>query len=46
MSIRAATTAYFEQYVGLAGGHAESVVIPGADHMLGVSVSSPRSARM
>lgn len=28
MSIRAATTAYFEQYVGLAGGHAESVVIP------------------
>ena len=32
---------YFEQYVGLAGGRAESVVIPGADHMLGVFSEQP-----
>ena len=32
---------YFEQYVGLAAGRAESVVIPGADHMLGVFTEQP-----
>ena len=33
--------AYFEQYVGLAGGRAESLVVPGADHMLGVFSDQP-----
>jgi pimeloyl-ACP methyl ester carboxylesterase len=32
---------YFEQYVGLAAGPAESMAIPGADHMLGVFSSQP-----
>jgi uncharacterized protein len=32
---------YFEQYVGLASGRAESLVIPGADHMLGVFSEQP-----
>jgi pimeloyl-ACP methyl ester carboxylesterase len=32
---------YFEQYVGLAIGSTEAVVIPGADHMLGVFSDQP-----
>lgn len=32
---------YFEQYLGLASGRAESVTIPGADHMLGVFSDQP-----
>lgn len=34
-------TAYFDQYVGLAAGKAETLVIPGADHMLGVFSEEP-----
>lgn len=32
---------YFAQYVGLAAGRTEAVVIPGADHMLGVFSNQP-----
>jgi pimeloyl-ACP methyl ester carboxylesterase len=32
---------YFEQYLGLAGGQAEALTIPGADHMLGVFSEQP-----
>jgi dipeptidyl aminopeptidase/acylaminoacyl peptidase len=32
---------YFEQYLGLAGGRAESLTIPGTDHMLGVFSDQP-----
>jgi pimeloyl-ACP methyl ester carboxylesterase len=32
---------YFEQYLGLAAGPKESLVIPGADHMLGVYSEQP-----
>ena len=34
-------TAYFEQYLDLAKGQAESLSIPGADHMLGVFSEQP-----
>jgi pimeloyl-ACP methyl ester carboxylesterase len=33
--------AYFDQYVGLAAGKTEAVIIPGADHMLGVFSEQP-----
>ncbi len=35
---------YFEQYVALAAGKTESVVIPNADHMLGVFSDQPEIA--
>lgn len=34
-------TAYFDQYIGLATGKAEALVITGADHMLGVFSEQP-----
>lgn len=34
-------TTYFDQYIGLAGGKAESLTITGADHMLGVFSEQP-----
>lgn len=34
-------TGYFDQYLGLAAGRAEFLVIPGADHMLGVFSNEP-----
>lgn len=36
---------YFEQYVGLAAGKTEALVIPGADHMLGVFSDEPEIGR-
>lgn len=33
--------AYFDQYVELAAGEAETMVVPGADHMLGVFSDQP-----
>ncbi|MCR6633515.1 alpha/beta fold hydrolase [Devosia sp.] len=36
---------YFEQYVGLAAGKTEALVIPGTDHMLGVFSDEPEIGR-
>lgn len=36
---------YFEQYVGLVAGKTEALVIPGADHMLGVFSDEPEIGR-
>jgi uncharacterized protein len=38
-------TTYFDQYLGLAAGRVESLVIPGADHMLGVFTDEPEIGR-
>ncbi|GLQ53725.1 alpha/beta hydrolase family protein [Devosia nitrariae] len=36
---------YFDQYLGLAEGRAESLIVPGADHMLGVFTDEPEIGR-